>query len=99
MRKKTLNIYRQWSFARYAFNTAIESLKEGDVASPRDLIIKNESNITVYGCYTNENDFYQKYLLGWIWNEINDYANLPYNVWKISQSRLIQTRTNENPII
>lgn len=88
--KRTLNIYRQWSFARYAFNTACENLKEGDIASHRDLTIKSESNITIFACYTNEKDFSQKYLRGWIWNEINDYANLPYDLWAIAQSRILE---------
>lgn len=97
--KRTLIIYSQWNFARYAFNTACKNLKEGDAASHRNLTIKNESDITVYACYTNEKDFCQKYLRGWIWNEINDYAKLPYDVWKISQSRLLERRKNEYPII
>lgn len=86
--KRTLNIYRQWNFARYAFNVACENLKEGDIASHRDLTIKSKSNITFFACYTSEKDFCQRCLYGQVWNEINDYANLPYDVWTMAQSRI-----------
>lgn len=88
--RTTLNIYNHWNFARYAFNTARRNLKEGDVTSHKDLIIKNESDIAVYTWYTNEKDFFQKYLQGWIWNEISGYVNLPYDLRLYTQSRILQ---------
>lgn len=88
--KRTLNIYSQWNFARYAFSTACENLKEGDVVSRRDLTIKGESSITIFACYTNKNDFCQKYLRGWILNEVNNYANLPCDARSYIQSRILQ---------
>lgn len=97
--KRTLNVYHHPRVATEYFDIACKNMKEGDIASHRDLTIKNEASITVFAHYTDDKSFVQKYLQGWIWDEINDCANLPYDVWLYTQSRLLERRTNENTSI
>lgn len=84
--KRTLNIYNTLFSARCAF----ENYHGTEIKNFRDLTIRDDDSFTVFAPCVNEETFRMKYLQGWIWNEINDCANLPYDLWVIAQSRILQ---------
>jgi hypothetical protein len=88
--KRILNIYRYQHLALFNFELDCKKLKDGEIASYTTLSIRSPTSTVVYVVYTDSVGFRQRYLQGWIWDEINDYANISYEDWKYSLTRFLK---------
>jgi hypothetical protein len=88
MNKRILNVYKSRFIAQSEFKIACSNLHTDDVAIYATLTIEGKEITTVFGYYSDSMTFQTKYLRGREWSEVNDFANIPYDVWAIAQSRL-----------
>lgn len=83
-----LNLYQSRHVAQVEFTLATRNLRPTETADYMSLTIGDSETTVVFGYYSDYNSFCHKYLHGRVWYVVNDFANLPYDLWQMAQSRI-----------